>query len=42
MVACKSIVLESCLLDSVAEVDDVREPEKTSSLMVAAGEGFRT
>ena len=40
VVAADCIELASCLLDGGADVDDVVEPERTSSLMVAAGEGY--
>ena len=40
-VAADSTELASCLLDSGAEVDDVVDPEKTSSSMVAASEGYQ-
>ena len=36
-----SVELASCLLDSEAEVDNVVDPEKTSPLMVAAGQGYQ-
>ena len=39
VVAGGSVVLASCLIDSGADVDDVVEPGKTSSLMVAASNG---
>lgn len=40
VVAADCIELASCLLDGGADVDDVVEPEKTTSLMVAASEGY--
>lgn len=41
VVAGGNIELASCLLDSGVEVDDVIDPERTSSLMVAAREGYQ-
>lgn len=41
VVAADCVELASCLLDGGADVDDVVEPEKTSSLMVAASEGYQ-
>ena len=35
-----SIELALCLLDSGSDVDNVADPEETSSLMAAAGEGY--
>ena len=40
IVAGSSIELASCLLDSGAKIDGMRDPEKPSSLMVAVGEGY--
>lgn len=40
-IAADNIELASCLLDSGAVVDDVVDPEKTSPLMVAAGNGYQ-
>lgn len=41
LIATDNIELASCLLDSGADIDDIVDPEKTSSLMVAASEGFQ-
>ena len=41
VVAGGSMELASCLLDSGADIDNVVDPEKTSSLMVAASKGYQ-
>lgn len=41
LIATNTIGLATCLLDGGADIDDIVDPERTSSLMVAASEGFK-